>query len=86
MIWHRKDDWVGSQVDDSFVMIHIATGQYIAMNSTAAAVWEVLEQPSDEDTIVAKLLEQFDVEPDQCRESVRRLMADFEQRELVGQN
>ena len=83
MMWRRTDDWVGSEIDDSFVMVHIETGKYVALNATAAAVWEALEEPRDEDAIVAQLLGKFDIEQGECRAAVRRLIADLEERQLV---
>lgn len=83
MKWQRTGDWVGSEIDDSFVMVHLETGKYVALNATAAAVWNALEEPSDEDAIVDRLVAEFDIGQDECRESLRRLIADLEQRQLV---
>lgn len=83
MLWRRTGDWVGSEVDDSFVMVHIETGKYVALNATARAIWDALSEPSDEDQIVTRLIEGFEITPEDCRAAVRRLMADLEQRQLV---
>jgi len=37
--WARSDDWVGSEIEDSFVMVNIDSGKYVALNPTATAVW-----------------------------------------------
>lgn len=83
MLWRRSDDWVGSDVDDSLVMVHIETGKYIALNPTAAAVWNALDEPRDEVAIVARLIEEFEISEAACSDAVRRLIADFEQRQLI---
>ena len=36
-LWARSDDWVGSEIDDSFVMVNIDSGKYVALNATACS-------------------------------------------------
>ncbi|MBD3730132.1 MAG: PqqD family protein [Sphingomonadales bacterium] len=83
MIWQRADEWVGSTIDDSFVMVHIETGKYVALNATASAVWEALESPSDEDAIVTTLTQSFDIDTDTCRASVDKLLDQMKEMKLV---
>jgi hypothetical protein len=40
MMWQRSDNWVGSEIDDSFVMVNIDSGNYIALNITARRRWQ----------------------------------------------
>lgn len=82
-MWQRSEDWIGSQVDDSFVMISVEDGSYVALNPTAATAWELLAQPRDEDTLVAALIDKFAVDPSHCRTAVRMLLDDMIARELV---
>jgi hypothetical protein len=83
--WQRSDDWVGSEIDDSFVMVNIDSGNYIALNVTANAVWQALETPSSEDELVNSLTEQFSIDADQCRQSVTALLGKMSEMELVRQ-
>ncbi len=85
MKWQRSDDWVGSEIDDSFVMVNIDSGNYIALNVTANAVWQALETPSSEDELVSSLTEQFSIDADQCRQSVAALLGKMSEMELVRQ-
>lgn len=83
MMWQRRDDWIGSQVDDSFVMINLDHGSYVALNATAADTWELLAEPQDEDALVDALVGKFDVDPAHCRRVLRTLLDDMVARELV---
>jgi hypothetical protein len=85
MMWQRSDNWVGSEIDDSFVMVNIDSGNYIALNITANAVWQALETPSSEDDIVGKLSGQFDVAEAECRASVATLLEKMSEMALVSQ-
>jgi Coenzyme PQQ synthesis protein D (PqqD) len=83
MIWQRSDDWIGSEIDESFVMVNIDSGNYVSLNVTANAVWKALESPSSEEDIVRDLTGQFDIDPEQCRNSVSLLLNKMSEMALV---
>lgn len=83
--WQRKDNWVGSQVDEAFVMLDFVGGEYISLNSTAAKIWETLEQPRSSDEIVSALTETFDVSGEQAGAAVSRVLGVFEGKGLIQQ-
>jgi Coenzyme PQQ synthesis protein D (PqqD) len=85
MKWQRSDDWVGSEIDDSFVMVNIDSGNYVALNVTANAVWQALETPSSEDELVDKLTGQFAIDAEQCRTSLNSLLGKMQEMALVSQ-
>ncbi|WP_010185619.1 PqqD family protein [Sphingomonas sp. PAMC 26605] len=73
-MWQRSSDWVGTAVDDSFVMIHLATGTYLTLNRTASAVWAALETPQTQESLEEGLLRRFEVSTEQCRTAVGDLL------------
>ncbi len=83
-IWQRDENWVGSEIDDSFVMVNIDTGKYVALNSSANVVWAALEQPRTQDEIEAELTRNYAVEPAQCRESVSKLLEHMRELQLAA--
>lgn len=84
-MYQRRDDWVGTQVEDQFVMIHLDSGRYIALNDSAAQAWLLLEQPRDRASLVAELTRVFDVDEDKCGASVDRLMERMRALDLVSE-
>jgi hypothetical protein len=82
-IWRRDDNWVGSENEDSFVMVNIDTGAYVALNRTAFAVWQMLEAQATESEIASKLVERFDVSPAECKAAVLRLSQKMQNLKLV---
>lgn len=82
--WQRDENWVGSEIDDSFVMVHIDTGKYVALNSSANVVWVALEQPRTPDEITAELTARYAVEPEHCRESVSKLLERMRELQLAA--
>lgn len=84
-MWQRSDDWVGSEIEDKFVMVNIESGKYVALNATANAIWQALEQQCDEDGIVAELLGQFVVEEGECRASVLRSLGEMQKLAMISE-
>jgi Coenzyme PQQ synthesis protein D (PqqD) len=83
-LWQRDDGWAGSEIEDSFVMINIDSGQYIALNATASAIWDALAEPRDEADIVSALLQRFDVDADDCRSAVSTMLAQMHEMKMAA--
>jgi len=81
--WKRREDWVGTEVEDHLVMLHLESGRYVALNDTAAEAWRLLESPRDEAWLVEAMGKVFAVEPERCKESVSKLLARMDSLELV---
>ena len=75
--WQRDENWIGSDVEDSFVMVHIESGRYVALNRTAAAIWTALETPRAVPEIAAALRESFDVDEAECHAAVERTLEEM---------
>lgn len=73
-VWQRDENWVGSQIEDNFVMVNIDTGKYVALNTTASAVWDALEQPKTQDELEAELRQRFAIDEEACKTSVAKLL------------
>lgn len=82
-LWHRTDHWVGSQIEDAYVMLDIDGGKYVSLNTTATEVWNALQAPCSTGQIVETLTSLFAVPADACLDSVTRLLADFEARGMI---
>lgn len=82
-LWVRRDNWVGTQVEDQFVMVNVDGGEYVSLNATATAIWNALEQPVSQDAIVEQLRGGFEVETEQCAAAVSRVLGELEQMQLV---
>lgn len=83
--WFRSEDWVGSDVADSFVILNFNSGEYVALNSTAAAIWNILETPASNSDIVATLTARYRIDPDHCVKSVQTLLDQLAGKGLVEQ-
>ena len=80
--WERRD-CVSAEVDGSLVLLDLETLAYHSLNSTAAAVWELLETPQSESGLVGSLCERYKVDAEQCAASVHVLLETLAQSKLV---
>lgn len=85
IFWERKDNWVGSQIEDSFVMLNFEGGEYASLNSTATEIWNALESPRSAEDLVADLTIRYDITPSDCALSVNRVLEDLASKGLVQQ-
>lgn len=81
--YKRNENWVGSHVDDSFVMLHIEAGDYVVLNETALAIWTSLDAPRTASEVVDALLKDYAVDRSACEASVNRTLEDMVQKRLV---
>jgi hypothetical protein len=83
-LWERSDDWVGSEIEDSFVMVNIETGKYVALNQTANAIWDAMETPVDQPTIERALCDAYPVSPEDCHRSVTAMLVQMQDLQLAN--
>ncbi|THD35890.1 MAG: PqqD family protein [Sphingomonas sp.] len=83
-VWVRSDDWVGTEVDGSYVMVNVETGKYISLNETAAAIWQALDTPQTDGRIGAYLSERFEISPQDCATAVSDTLATMRDMSLVS--
>ncbi len=84
MLWQRTDEWVGTEVEDSFVMINLETGKYLTLNRTASAVWDALETPQTQGAVEDRLIDGFEVSPEDCRTAVTALLAQMRDMKIAA--
>ncbi len=81
--WERKENWVGAQIDDSYVMLNFEGGEYVSLNSTATDIWDALESPCRLSDIVNKLTARYEISENDCAASVNRVLVDLENKGLI---
>ena len=77
-------DVVGRRLDDRFVVVNLHTNRIYELNSTAAALWELLESGADHPQLESQMLERFRVEPDELRRQIEGTMRELRDAGLVS--
>ena len=63
-------DVVSRRLGDEVVLVHLGTNQIYRLNATAARWWELVEEGLDEPTVVQRLHEEFEVDPEEVRADI----------------
>jgi hypothetical protein len=66
------------------VLVDLNTKKYYQLNETAMLVWRGLEQGSGLEEIVEAMTAEYDVSRERARESVARILKNFQTLKLVG--
>lgn len=82
-VFTRSEQALFAEIGDDVVALHLDRGQTYGMEKVTAAVWRLLAQPTDIDSICAGLLENYQVDPGVCRDDVGRLLDQFEREGLI---
>lgn len=66
----RNNKTISGRLHDEMVMMDIDQGKYFSLNQSATAIWEKLETPLSLEELCKRLVEEYEVEPEQCRREV----------------
>lgn len=66
----RRDDSIATEIDGEAVVMSLATGRTYGLDKRGSRIWALLEQPATVESLVEKLLQQYDTTVEQCRADV----------------
>ena len=66
----RNPDIVTNEIDGDMVMMSITEGSFFGLNAVGSAIWHLLETPASIETIIAHVLEKFEVSEEQCQTDI----------------
>lgn len=74
---------VSSDLAGESVILNLKTGMYFGLNEVGASIWNLLQQPRSVQDICDHILDQYEVESDQCEQDVLRLLNELAESELI---
>ncbi|MCA1653699.1 MAG: PqqD family protein [Sphingomicrobium sp.] len=82
-IYQRSKQLMEAALGDELVALDPEGGHCFAFNAPASAVWRLLEIPRSRESLRDALLEQFEVEPNECASDVATLLEDLMVKGLI---
>jgi len=82
-ILFASDEQVSSKVADEEVILNLENGTYYGLDPIGARIWDLIQEPVAVKSLVDRLLEEYDVDRDQCLEDVLALLRDMHDEGLV---
>lgn len=68
--YKRNQDNISSKIQNEIIMVNIQQGTYFALNAVASRIWELIKSPQSIDAICSHLTNEYDIEPEACRQEV----------------
>ena len=78
-----KPRLMGADLGEEIILLHLDKGIYFGLGNVAARIWELLKRPVRVGDIEQSLLEEYDVEPEKCREELIKLITRLLEEDLA---
>lgn len=76
-------DQISCEISGEVVILSLRDGIYYGLNAVGAAVWEMLAEPRSVADLRDRLLERYDVGPEECERDLIALVDDLVRHDLV---
>lgn len=76
-------DQVSSDLGGEAVILNMKTGIYHGLNEIGAKIWDLIEQPKTVKEIQNLLLEEYEVEPEICKNDLLALLKNLQAAGLI---
>ena len=73
------------ELDGEAVLLSLDEGCYFGLDELGTRIWKLIEDNLDESQVVEKIVEEYDVEPDQARQDLDKFLGDLEESGLIRQ-
>jgi len=70
MKYIRNSKTISGRLHDEMVMMDLAQGKYFSLNPVATRIWDHLENPKEIGELCRLLLNEYEVDPEECRVDV----------------
>jgi hypothetical protein len=78
-----SDEQVSTSLGDETVILGMGDGVYYGLDAVGARVWGMLATPRRVSDLIAAVIGEFDVAPEQCERDVLALLHDLAERRLI---
>ncbi|MFA5962627.1 MAG: HPr-rel-A system PqqD family peptide chaperone [Sphingomonas sp.] len=82
-VLHRRKDLIAAESDGEMVVLDAERGDFLQLNSSAARIWALLEEPLTLAALCARLAEQFATGADECRGDVLAFLDLLRERGMI---
>jgi hypothetical protein len=80
----RSNSQVSTEVEGETVILQLESGNYFSLNEVGAFIWGELTQPQVVQDLCTRVLEEFDVEGDECERDVMKLLEQLLTEEMIA--
>jgi len=79
----RNSKTISGRLHEEMVMMDMDQGKYFSLNQTATAIWELLENPLTVEELCDRLMDEYEVDREQCLEEVKEYIDEMTKLRLI---
>ena len=79
----RRNDIDTTDLNGEIVMMDLEKGRYFSLNGVGSRIWEIIEEPIGINKIVDCLLEEYDVNRNECEENVLEFLGKLDDANII---
>jgi len=79
----RNSKTISGRLHEEMVMMDMEQGKYFSLNQTATAIWELLENPLTVEELCDRLMDEYEVDREQCLEEVKEYIDEMTKLRLI---
>lgn len=79
------DNVLFQEVDGEAVLLSLDEGCYYGLDELGTRIWKLIHQDLDNEQVVAAIVDEYDVAPEQARRDLDKFLGDLEQSGLIQQ-
>ncbi|MBK8899941.1 MAG: lasso peptide biosynthesis PqqD family chaperone [Anaerolineaceae bacterium] len=79
----RSEEFITSTVDNELVMMSLEKGTYYGLDAIGSRIWENIAEPITIGALCQKLIDQFEVDPDQCQADVLTFLNELHREDMI---
>ena len=83
MLIARNPEVCAAELDGEICLFEPVKAEYLNLNSTGSAIWNLLEEPSELDHLIAVLQSRYDVDLDTCRQQTEAFVGEAFKRGML---
>ena len=76
-VYKASSKYLYSEIDSEAVILDVNSGTYFGLNEVSNRIWQLLQTPTDSEQLIAQILEEYEVTPEDVREDVQSLLGDM---------
>ena len=83
MMIARNPEVCAAELDGEICLFEPVKAEYLNLNSTASAIWNLLEEPTELDHLLEALQNRYDVDIDICRKQTEAFLGEAFKRGML---
>ena len=76
-------DQVSADLSGEAAILNLKSGVYFGLNTVGASIWKLIQGPRSVNEIRDTLVQEYDVDPDQCEKDLLALLEELLSKELI---